>query len=271
VHTAYETSGNIAVFDDEAIRYCRYVVHHLHTLGDVIQPESLKACEDQLQRILDFVSKKDASNGWADNAELLQIKADIRRQEALSAAMLSGCLEKNVHFLNLPFYRTGHVRKGVIGEKDVQIVLECLRKVQPQQIFAAGDLSDPHGTHKMALKALLMAHEVAKKEGDEWVKNCPIYLYRGAWQEWEPEKVDMVVPISPDELYRKRLAIFRHQSQKDPAPYPGSDPREFWQRSEERNRNTARLFDKLGLTQFEAMETFVLYDPEDVLCKALLN
>jgi len=271
VHTVYETSGNIAVFDDEAIRYCRYVVHHLKSLGDAISPEALKACEDQLNRILDYVAKKDASNGWADNAELLQIKGDIRRQEALSAAMLSGCLEENVHFLNLPFYQTGTVRKSPITDVDVEIVLKLLREVKPQMIFAAGDLSDPHGTHRMALKALLKALEKAKAEEDEWTKECIIYLYRGAWQEWEPEKVNLVVPMSADELYRKRLAIFRHQSQKDPAPYPGTDSREFWQRSEERNRNTARLFDKLGLSEFEAMETFVLYNPDDVLCKALLN
>jgi len=271
VHTVYETSGNIAVFDDEAIRYCRYVVHHLKTLGDAISPDSIKACEDQLHRILDFVSKKDATNGWADNAELLQIKSDIRRQEALSAAMLSGCLEQNVHFLNLPFYQTGTVRKSPITDVDVEIVLKLLREVKPQMIFAAGDLSDPHGTHRMALKALLKAVEKAKAEKDEWTKDCVIYLYRGAWQEWEPEKVNLVFPMSADELYRKRLAIYRHQSQKDPAPYPGTDSREFWQRSEERNRNTARLFDKLGLSEFEAMETFVLYNPDDVLCKALLN
>jgi len=271
VHTVYETSGNIAVFDDEAIRYCRYVVHHLRTLGDKISPDSIKACEDQLHRILDFVAKKDATNGWADNDELLQIKSDIRRQEALSAAMCSGCLEENVHFLNLPFYQTGTVRKSPITDVDVEIVLKLLRQVKPQMIFAAGDLSDPHGTHRMALKALLKALEKAKAENDEWTKDCVIYLYRGAWQEWEPEKVSLVVPMSADELYRKRLAIYRHQSQKDPAPYPGTDSREFWQRSEERNRNTARLFDKLGLSEFEAMETFVRYNPDDVLCKALLN
>jgi len=271
VHTVYETSGNIAVFDDEAIRYCRYVVNHLRGLGDKISPDSLKACEDQLHRVIEFVNNKDASNGWADNAELLQIKGDIRREEALSAAMLSGCLEENVHFLNLPFYQTGTVRKSPITDVDVQIVLKLLRQVKPQMIFAAGDLSDPHGTHRMALKALLKALEQAKAEKDEWTKDCVIYLYRGAWQEWEPEKVNLVVPMSSVELYRKRLAIYRHQSQKDPAPYPGTDSREFWQRSEERNRNTARLFDKLGLSEFEAMETFVLYNPDDVLCKALLN
>jgi len=271
VHPVYETCGNIAVFDDEVLKFCKYTIDHLKSLGSAVPEAAVKACEDQLARIEAHIAKKSPENGWVDSEEMGQIKTNIRVHEALSAALFCGCLPGNVHFLNLPFYRTGHVRKSGLGDEDVRIVLECLRKVQPQQIFAAGDLSDPHGTHKMALKALLMAHEVAKKEGDEWVKNCPIYLYRGAWQEWEPEKVDMVVPISPDELYRKRLAIFRHQSQKDPAPYPGSDPREFWQRSEERNRNTARLFDKLGLTQFEAMETFVLYNPEDVLCKALLN
>jgi len=271
VHPVYETSGNIAVFDEEAVRYCRYVVTHLRSLGDAVPPEAIKACEDQLNRVLDFISHKSAENGWADNAELLQIKSDIRHQEALSAAMCSGCLEKNVHFLNLPFYQTGTVRKSPITDVDVEIVLKLLREVKPEMIFAAGDLSDPHGTHRMALKALLKAIDKAKAEGDDWVKECVIYLYRGAWQEWEPEKVNLVVPMSADELYRKRLAIYRHQSQKDPAPYPGTDPREFWQRSEERNRSTAVLFDKLGLSEFEAMETFVLYNPDDILCKALLN
>lgn len=271
VHTVYETSGNIAVFDDEAIRYCKYVVTHLRSLGDRVPAAAVQACEDQLARVLDHVAHKCEANGWADNAELLQIKGDIRRQEATSAAMFCGCLEQNVHFLNLPFYQTGTVRKSPITDADVAIVLRLLRQVRPELIFAAGDLSDPHGTHRMALKALLKAFERAKADGDDWTKSCVIYLYRGAWQEWEPEKVNMVVPISPDELYRKRLAIFRHQSQKDPAPYPGTDDREFWQRSEERNRNTARLFDKLGLSEFEAMETFVIYNPDDILCKALLN
>ena len=272
VHTAYETSGNIAVFDDEAIRYCRYVVTHLRSLASQHMPAAaIQACEEQLQRVLAHVADKSAANGWADSAELLQIKANIRRHEALSAAMFCGCLEQNVHFLNLPFYQTGTVRKNPITDKDVAIVLALLRDVRPQLIFAAGDLSDPHGTHRMALKAVLKAHEQARAAGDDWVRDCTIYLYRGAWQEWEPEKVSMVVPISPDELYRKRLAIYRHQSQKDPAPYPGTDDRQFWQRSEERNRNTARLFDRLGLSEFEAMETFVRYNPDDLLCKALLN
>jgi len=267
VHAAYQTSGNIAVFDDDAVRYCLYVIDHLTSLGITGQP--LEAVRAQVARIQDHIAHKCGENGWIDSPELLLIKANIRKNEATSAAVFCGVLLQNVHFLNLPFYQTGTVKKNPITDADVKIVLELLRKVKPQQIYAAGDLSDPHGTHRMCLKALLRAIELCKE--DEWYKECQVWLYRGAWQEWEPEKVEMSVPMSPDELYRKRLAIFRHQSQKDPPPFPGADPREFWQRSEARNRATAKLFDQLGLPEFEALETFVRYDPQNLLCKALLS
>jgi glucosamine-6-phosphate deaminase len=268
VHAVYQTSGNIAVFDDDAVRFCLFVIDHLRCLGPAAS-EALKASEEMLVRIRDHISKKCAANGWVDSKELLDIKANIRRQEAAAAARYCGVLPECIHFLNLPFYQTGTIAKNPITETDVRIVLELLRKVRPQQIYAAGDLSDPHGTHRMCLKALLKAVEAAKD--DEWMKECQIWLYRGAWQEWEPEKVEMSVPMSPEELYRKRLAIFRHQSQKDPPPFPGSDSREFWQRSEARNKDTAQLFDRLGLPEFEAIETFVRYDPNALLSKVFLN
>lgn len=273
VHTVYMTSGNIAVFDDDAVRFCGYAVDELGALGITGAP--LDAAKGLLARVKADALRKTPENSFMDSQDLLTVKRLIRQQEALSASRLAGVTEDHVHFLNLPFYQTGTVEKSPITEKDVQIVLALLREQRPQQIYAAGDLSDPHGTHRMCLKALLKAVDILRAEGSDgegaWVRSCDIWLYRGAWQEWEPEKVEMTVPMSPDELYRKRLAIYRHQSQKDPAPFPGTDPREFWQRSEARNRATAQLFVKLGLPQFEALETFVRYNPDSPVCKALLN
>lgn len=270
VHTVYMTSGNIAVFDDDAVRFCGYTVDQLTALG--ITGPALEESRALLARVKADALAKCAENSFMDTADLLTVKRLIRQQEALSASRLCGVTEEHVHFLNLPFYQTGTVEKSPITDRDVEIVLALLREQKPQQIYAAGDLSDPHGTHRMCLKALLKAIDTIRSEDPEgWIKDCIIWLYRGAWQEWEPEKVQMTVPMSPDELYRKRLAIYRHQSQKDPMPFPGTDPREFWQRSEARNKTTAELFVKLGLPQFEALETFVRYDPDAPECKALLN
>lgn len=272
VHTVYMTSGNIAVFDDDAVRFCGYAVDQLTALGMGAGDPALDASRALLARVKADALAKCAENSFMDTADLLTVKRLIRQQEALSASRMCGVTEEHVHFLNLPFYQTGTVEKSPITNKDVEIVLALLREQKPQHIYAAGDLSDPHGTHRMCLKALLKAVDIIKSEdADGWIKDCVIWLYRGAWQEWEPEKVQMTVPMSPDELYRKRLAIYRHQSQKDPMPFPGTDPREFWQRSEARNKTTAELFVKLGLPQFEALETFVRYDPDAPECKALLN
>jgi glucosamine-6-phosphate deaminase len=160
----------------------------------------------------------------------------------------------------MPFYETGKVRKKPLGEQDVQIIIDLLEEVQPHQIYAAGDLSDPHGTHRTCLTAIQQA--VERVGSQSWFDPCEVWLYRGAWQEWEPEKIEMAVPISPEELMRKRTAIFKHESQKDKALFPGSDPREFWQRAEDRNRGTAQLFDALGLAEYEAIEAFVQWVPE---------
>ena len=161
----------------------------------------------------------------------------------------------NAHFLNLPFYETGGIKKGQRTDKDIEIIIDLLQKVKPHQIYLAGDLADPHGTHRVCTEAVLEA--LSRLEGEEWLKHCVVWLYRGAWMEWEIGMVDMAVPLSPDEMVKKRHAIYRHLSQKDIVPFPGDDTREFWQRAEERTQNTARLYDMLGMAEYQAIEVFV--------------
>jgi glucosamine-6-phosphate deaminase len=162
----------------------------------------------------------------------------------------------------MPFYETGTVRKRPLGEADIQLTVDLLEQIKPHQVYAAGDLSDPHGTHRVCLAAVMEAARRCRARA--WFADCEVWLYRGAWQEWEAERIEMAVPLSPDELARKREAIFRHQSQKDRALFPGSDEREFWQRAEDRNRETARVYDALGLAEYEAIEAFVRWTPEAV-------
>jgi glucosamine-6-phosphate deaminase len=187
------------------------------------------------------------------------IKTLIRRGESRAAARACGVPIENLHFLDMPFYETGKVRKKPLGEDDIRIIVELLEKILPHQIYAAGDLTDPHGTHRVCLEAIFQAMHRVK--GQAWFEGCEVWLYRGAWQEWEPERIEMAVPLSPQELLSKRGAIFKHQSQKDRAMFPGPDEREFWQRVEARNRTTARLYDKLGLAEYEAIEGFVRWVP----------
>ncbi|MGB0373484.1 MAG: glucosamine-6-phosphate deaminase, partial [Flavobacteriaceae bacterium] len=163
------------------------------------------------------------------------------------------------HFMNLPFYETGAVKKKPHSEKDVDLTVELLREVKPKKIFAAGDLSDPHGTHRVCLQVIFDAIHALKKAGDTWLKDTQVWLYRGAWQEWGVNEIEMAVPLSPKNVLRKREAIFKHQSQKDRAMFPGPDAREFWQRAEQRNIHTANQYNLLGLPEFEAVEGFVLY------------
>ena len=193
--------------------------------------------------------------GQPEPRELLDIKAAIRRAEAKAADRSFGLDPSHVHFLNLPFYETGGLKKAPLSQRDIDIIVKLLREIEPDQIYAAGDLADPHGTHRTCMEAVLGALEVAKD--DAWLKNCHLWLYRGAWLEWDLGMVDMAVPLSPDELIKKRHAIYRHVSQKDIVPFPGSDSREFWQRAEERTQNTARLYDKLGMAEYQAIEVFV--------------
>jgi glucosamine-6-phosphate deaminase len=248
VHVAYQTSGNIAVFDDDARRFADFVLDFSKKYG---------FCGDQAaslhQDVVNFFSRKKL--GEEDTPVVQDIKGLIRKGEASAACRFCGVKEPNVHFLNMPFYETGQVKKKPLSEADIQVVADLLQEVQPHQIFAAGDLRDPHGTHKVCLDAIFGALEHLK--GEAWLKDCYVWLYRGAWQEWDVEDIEMAVPISPEELMRKRQAIFKHQSQKDSPVFPGNDKREFWQRAEDRNRTTAALYDQLGLTEYEAIEAFV--------------
>lgn len=254
VHVAYQTSGNIAVWDESALRHADFVREVAAEFG--VAADSAATIE---RRIEHFIAAK--KPGQIDSQELQKIKGLIRRTEARAAARYSGVNPHNIHFLDLPFYETGRVRKKPISEDDVRIVIELLERVQPQQIYAAGDLSDPHGTHRVCLA--IIAQALAAMNDHDWLRRCAVWLYRGAWQEWEPEEIDMAVPLAPDELQRKRIAIFKHESQKDYALFPGpSDRREFWQRAEERNRSTAGVYDKLGLAEYEGIEAFVRWRAE---------
>ena len=254
VHVAYQTTGNIAVFDHDALRFVDFVSEFTKAFNFA---ENEKITQFQ-KYVKDNLKGKKPGN--IDSQEVLTIKSLIRKTEARSAALSCGVKEENIHFMDLPFYQTGKIKKNPLGLEDIKIVHDFLEKVQPHQIYAAGDLTDPHGTHRVCLEAIMKAFKILEKESSSWFRKSEIFLYRGAWQEWEPERVKMAVPMSPDELYEKRLAIFKHQSQKDPPVFPGADAREFWQRAEERNKQTADIFDKLGLQEYEALEVFVSYD-----------
>ncbi|MET7027963.1 glucosamine-6-phosphate deaminase [Sediminicola luteus] len=248
VHVAYQTSGNIAVFDDEVIRFMDF--------ASDIQNEN-KSLKQKYREVRDFLNHKGA--GETDSLEVQHFKGLIRKGEALSACRYCGVKEENAHFQNLPFYETGTVKKKPYSEVDINLTKDLLKKIRPHQIFAAGDLSDPHGTHRVCLQIIYKALEQLKNEGAEWLKDCYVWLYRGAWQEWDIADMEMTVPIGPKDMRRKKNAIFKHQSQKDSAMFPGSDEREFWQRAEQRNQETAKKYDALGLAEYEAMESFVRY------------
>jgi len=254
VHVAYQTSGNIAVWDESALRHVDFVTEFAQAF-----PQLGKEFADRLeQNIEQFIAKKQA--GQVDSPELQRVKGLIRRTEARAAARYSGVKPDRIHFLDLPFYETGRVKKKPIGEEDIQITVKLLEEVRPHQIYAAGDLSDPHGTHRVCLAAIKAA--VLRLVDRDWMKECKVWLYRGAWQEWGPDDIEMAVPLAPEEVMRKRMAIFKHESQKDMALFPGpNDAREFWQRAEDRNRATAKLYDKLGLAEYEAIEGFVQWHP----------
>ncbi len=252
VHVAYQVSGNIAVFDHDAVRFADFVADFAALSGaDAGQfAETARRIERSLQ---------DKKPGEVDAQEVQALKGLIRRGEAKAAARHCGVRMEHLHFLDMPFYETGKVRKKPLGEADIRLILDLLETIRPHQVYAAGDLSDPHGTHRVCLSAILQA--AGRCVDRPWINDCEIWLYRGAWQEWETEKIEMAVPLSPDELARKREAVFRHQSQKDRALFPGTDQREFWQRAEDRNRATAKTYDRLGLADYEAIEAFVRWSP----------
>jgi glucosamine-6-phosphate deaminase len=250
VHIAYQTSGNIAVFDDDVVRFTDFVLDYSEAFGMKEQK-----AEKLFRQVNEFLKNKQP--GQVDSPEVKKIKGLIRRGEAKAGGRYCGVPDENMHFLDMPFYETGRVKKNPISDKDIQITVDLLRKIKPHQVYAAGDLSDPHGTHRVCLNAIFSALEVIKS--DDWAKDCWVWLYRGAWQEWDVNEIEMAVPLSPEELQRKRRAIFKHQSQKDRPLFPGTDAREFWQRSEDRNRGTAKSYDDLGLAEYEAIEGFVRY------------
>jgi glucosamine-6-phosphate deaminase len=251
VHVAWQTSGNIAVFDSAALRHADFVQEFTRSFN--FGAEQAQLIEDKIKQAIR--SKKP---GQVDPPELQKIKGIIRRTEAKAGAEAAGVTDElRMHFLDLPFYETGRVRKNPPGEADYKITMDLLEKVQPHQIYAAGDLSDPHGTHRICLHIVFEALRRLKALNRPWLKDCVVWLYRGAWQEWGVDEIEMAVPLSPDEVRRKRFAIFKHESQKDRAMFPGSDAREFWQRAEDRNRKTAEIYDQLGLAEYEAIEGFV--------------
>ena len=255
VHVAYETSGNIAVGDEEVVRF----MHFINGFNQLFDGGNNACIKDKYAEIKQFLKEK--KEGDMDNRDILTIKGLIRRGEARTACTFNQIPLDHCHFLDLPFYETGKIEKNPISEPDVEIVLDLLRTVKPHHIYVAGDLADPHGTHRVCTDAVLAAIDIEKQNDAEWLKYCKIWMYRGAWAEWEIENIEMVVPFSPEELRAKRNSILKHQSQMESAPFLGNDERLFWQRSEDRNRGTANLYNQLGLASYEAMEAFVEYKP----------
>jgi glucosamine-6-phosphate deaminase len=251
VHVAYQTSGNTAVWDDDVLRYMEFAIDFNHSIGE--DNGKLKGIYEDMRK---FVATKQPNE--IDTAEVRDVKGFIRKTEAISGARYAGLPDDHIHFMALPFYEAGKTKKNTVSETDVQLTIEFLQKIKPQQIFAAGDFADPHGTHLVCFNIIIAALN-RLKETEEWVKDCWLWMYRGAWHEFATHEIEMAVPLSPQEVIRKRNAIFKHQSQKDLPVFPGDDAREFWVRAEDRNSETAHNYDKLGLAEYEAMEAFVRY------------
>jgi glucosamine-6-phosphate deaminase len=252
VHVAYQTSGNIAVTDEFVTRYLDFAIGFETVLGSPTR-KSL----DFVKKARKFLAQKKSNQ--TDTPSIRKIKALIRQGEAKATCRYVGIHENNVHFQQLPFYETGTIQKKPAGERDIKQTMDLLRSIKPHQVYCAGDFADPHGTHKVCFTIVLEALKRLKSLHDPWVEDCWLWLYKGAWQEWNMEDIEMAVPMSPDQVMKKRFGIFIHQSQKDMVPFQGADSREFWQRAEERNAHTASLFADLGLTHYAAVEAFVRY------------
>ena len=250
VHIGYQTSGNIAVTDEFVTRFLDFAVGFEEIAG-INTTKSGKILADARK----FLARKKSNQ--VDTPAIRSIKGLIRRGEAKATCRYVGIADENIHFQNLPFYETGTIEKKPLSEKDIRITIELLRKIKPQQVYCAGDFADPHGTHIICFNIVLEALKRIKKDADDWINDCWLWLYKGAWQEWNIEEIEMAIPMSPDQVLKKRFGIFIHQSQKDMIPFQGSDSREFWQRAEERNAATANLYADLGLTHYAAMEAFV--------------
>jgi glucosamine-6-phosphate deaminase len=246
VHVVYQTSGNIAVTDDEALKFAE-------VCNDFVGENQSGI---NFQSVIDTINAK--TQGQMDSLEVRKLKGLIRRRESFAGVRYIGLKDENVHFLDLPFYETGLIQKNPLGPEDIAIVKDIIAKIKPHQVFAAGDLADPHGTHEVCLNAIFAAMGELKSES--YMDDCWLWLYRGAWHEWDIHEIDMAVPLSPDEVMIKRQAILCHQSQKDRVMFQGNDAREFWVRAEDRNKNTAKLYDDLGLAEYEAIEAFKRFD-----------
>lgn len=255
VHICYETSGNIAVNDEEVTRF----MHFVNGFNQLFCDEKDEVVKKMYKEIKEFLNNK--NDGDMDTAEVRTIKGLIRRGEARTACTYNNIPLDHVHFLDLPFYESGKVEKLPMGEKDVEIVRQVLQTVKPHEVFMAGDLADPHGTHRKCTNAVLAAIDLEKQANAEWLKDCKFWMYRGAWAEWPIENIEMCVPMSPEELRAKRNSILKHSSQMESAPFLGNDERLFWQRAEDRNHATAKMYQELGLASYEAMEAFWEYKP----------
>ncbi|RTE52741.1 glucosamine-6-phosphate deaminase [Arenibacter aquaticus] len=250
VHVAYQTSGNIAVADDEALRFSDFVIDYNRSFG----LDNKKSIEIY-KKATEFIKNKKASE--IDIEEVRKVKGLIRRSEARATSYYVGLPDEQIHFNDLPFYETGTIEKNPPSDADIKITMDLIEQIQPHQIYAAGDLADPHGTHKVCLDIIFEAIDRLKSK--PYMEDCWVWLYRGAWQEWDIEDIEMAVPMSPSQVLAKRYGIFKHQSQKDGVVFQGSDSREFWQRAEDRNKETATKYDELGLAHYAAMEAFVRY------------
>jgi len=249
VHVAYQTSGNTAVWDDDALRFVEFSIDFAEKMG----PDQ-KELKDIYQHMRTFIEQKKPNQ--IDTPEIQSVKGLIRKGEAIAGARYCGLEDDHIHFMALPFYETGKNQKNPVTQPDIDLTIALLQQIKPEQIFAAGDFEDPHGTHIVCFHIILEAlHHLRKTEA--WAQDCWLWMYRGAWQEFDTHEIEMAVPLSPQELLKKKYAIFKHQSQKDRAVFPGDDAREFWERAEDRNRETAKAYDDLGLAEYEAMEAFV--------------
>ncbi|NNL79925.1 MAG: glucosamine-6-phosphate deaminase, partial [Flavobacteriaceae bacterium] len=242
VHIAYQTSGNIGVPDEEALKFAEVAL-------------TMNGNSENFRDVINFLSNKKEND--TDLPEVLKLKSLIRRGESYAATRYLGLDDRYVHFLDLPFYETGAIKKNPLSETDIKIMKDIIKDIKPHQIYAAADFADPHGTHKVCFDALIMAMKALKSES--FMNDCWLWMYRGAWHEWETYKIDMAVPMSPDQVVRKRHAIFYHQSQKDGVMFQGNDSREFWVRVEDRNRSTARKYNDLGFADYAAIEAFKRY------------
>jgi len=246
VHVAYQTTGNISVYDNEALRYADFVSQY--------------SSNEEEQKLFDSLWKavEEKEPGDTDSDVMLEIKTKIRQAEARAACRYSGIPEENIHFLEMPFYETGRAKKNHLSDEDLKLIKDVMTDVKPHQIYAAGDLSDPHGTHRICWDSIRTVLSDLKDE--DWMDDCYVWLYKGVWQDWDISDIDMAVPLSPDERLKKRRAIFKHASQKDQPKYPGSESREFWMIADERTMKTARLYDQLGLAEYDSIEGFTRYD-----------